>query len=83
MLMDRLQKGIIRVLIRNRKRDLSTRQIANMIGASPITVKKKLKQLGRKGYVKSDNVGKIRKVKIGKKKIIRVPSKTNWRLRYK
>ena len=78
------EKRIMRVLIRNRKSNLSTRQIAKKSNISPITAKKRLSNLKGRGYVKSSNIGKIRKISQGRgKKSIRTPSKTSWKLRYK
>lgn len=94
-MLDKIDKSILKVLLRNRQRNLTTNQVAIKSQIAPLTASRHLSELENKGFVKRSVSGKIRdytfKANIGKTKKglrdsmkkVKAPSKINWNLRYK
>ena len=52
-MLDRIDKEIIRFLLKYTGKFLTTNQIAKKVGISPLTAKRHLEKLARAGYVES------------------------------
>lgn len=66
-MLDRIDKAIIRVLIRNKDRFLTTNDIAKKVKISNLTARRHLGKLEFKGYVHSETSGKVREYHVTKK----------------
>lgn len=65
-MLDRIDKAIIRLLLNNQGKFLSTNEIALKVKISPLTAKRHLKKLENDGYTESREVGKAREYEITK-----------------
>ena len=72
-MLDRIDKALLKVLLRNRHRSLTTNEIARKAEVANLTAKRHLKKLEKLGYVESELWGRLReyhakrniKVKVG------------------
>ncbi len=60
-MLDKIDKAILRLLIKYKHQTLTINQIAKKISNAPLTVKRRLKNLEEKGYVYLKEKGKVRK----------------------
>jgi len=69
-MLDRIDKDILKVLLKYKRKYLTTRQIAQKAKVSSLTAKRHLEKLEKRGYVLFESKGKIREyyLKNGKKK---------------
>ena len=59
-MLDKIDKAIIRLLIKYKHKTLSINQIAKKIGNASLTVKRRIKKLEELGYVYTKEEGKVR-----------------------
>jgi len=60
-MLDRIDKEILRLLLKYKGRLLTIRQISKKIKISPLTVKRHITKLEEEGYVIVKEEGKVRK----------------------
>lgn len=59
-MLDRIDKEIIRLLLKYKGKSLTTNQIAIKVKIAPLTARRHLDKLERKGYVQFKPAGKLR-----------------------
>ncbi len=63
-MLDRIDKAIIRILLKYKDMDLSTNQIASKTKIAPLTAKRHLEKLEKEGYVSFCTSGKHREYRV-------------------
>ncbi len=59
-MLDKIDKAILKLLIKYKNQTLSINQIAKKISSSSLTVKRHIKELEKSGYVYLKEDGKVR-----------------------
>jgi len=67
-MLDRIDKAIIRLLLKYKQKYLSTNEIAKKVQISPLTAKRHLTKLEEEGFVSFRTVGAIREYSRKKRK---------------
>ena len=67
-MLDRIDKAILRLLLKYKEQTLTINQVAKKVEVSPRTVKKHIEKLKEEGYVFTREEGKVRKFKKNGKK---------------
>ena len=60
-MLDKIDKSILRLLIKYKDKTLSINQIAKKVDIAPLTAKRHIKKLEGEGYVYLKEEGKVRK----------------------
>ena len=66
-MLDKIDKAILRLLIKYKHKTLSINQIAKKIGCASLTAKRHIKNLEELGYVYTKEKGKVREYGKSKK----------------
>ncbi len=66
-MLDKIDKAILRLLIKYKHQTLTINQIAKKINYAPLTVKRRLGKLEREGYIYLKEKGKVREYVKSKK----------------